>query len=87
MFFPQIFCAVGSSSLVISVKLEVGPGKAHRKISSFSSFCRENHKLIDSIFFIVRDQFSAMIKKESNTKECKKRGASKESIACKGFNH
>ena len=39
---------------------------------------------MDSIFFIVRVQFS-MIHKKSNTKECKKRGASKESIARKGF--
>ena len=61
-----------------------GRGKAHRKTSSFFSFFRKNRKLIDSIFFIVRVQFS-MIHKKSNTKECKKRVASKESIACKGF--
>ena len=60
------------------------PGEGPSENFDFFSFFRKTHKLIDSIFFIVRVQFS-MIHKKSNTKECKKRGASKESIARKGF--
>ena len=80
MLFPQIFSAVGSSFLVINVsnykkqfatsKSAVSwPGEGPSENFGIFFLLLENHKLIDSIFFIVRVRFSAMIHNKSNTKE------------------
>ena len=69
--------------------------KCCRKISSFSPLFQKSNKLVNLIFFFFRVQFSVIRHKKSNAetvrhssksrRPSKKRGASKEFIAHKGF--
>ena len=57
------------------------------KFRHFLPFVGKTIKLIDSIFFIVRDQFSAMIKKNQIRKSARREEHPKSPSPAKDFNH